>query len=133
MQEINVYVIENEQPFENWFGIWKYYQTINGVSGFYVENNKGELILVHKELVYEAETNMEIDDFIKYSTKLRTLTEFGLSKEESEYFISMLNKMKMPSKYKETYNKELLEAIPFEGGFMFYEALCAILDSQKKN
>ena len=40
MNEINVYVIENEQPFENWFGTWEYFNNINGIPGFYVKNNK---------------------------------------------------------------------------------------------
>ena len=35
MSEINVYVIENEQPFENWFGIWRFFTEVDGVYGFY--------------------------------------------------------------------------------------------------
>lgn len=59
-KEINVYVIEEEQPWENWFGIWKGYQTIENISGFYVSNSKEELILVDPKNVFEVNTSLSI-------------------------------------------------------------------------
>ena len=63
-QEINVYVIELEQPWENWFGTWKNFQTINKVSGFYVENNKGDLVVVDERNVFEMDSNLPILEYI---------------------------------------------------------------------
>ena len=127
MEEINVYVIENEQPFENWFGIWKYFQTINGVSGFYVENNKGDLILVNKTDVFESDTNLPIMDYIKYLSEEQTLLRFGLSKTECKVFIELLNKMNIPKEDLDNFESEMEEAIPFEGGMCFNEALVGLL------
>ena len=59
-KEINVYVIEEEQPWENWFGIWEGLQTIENISGFYVSNSKEELILVEPKNVFEVDTNLPI-------------------------------------------------------------------------
>lgn len=64
-KEINVYVIEEEQPWENWFGIWKGYQTIENISGFYVSNSKEELIIVDPKNVFEVDTNLPISEIIK--------------------------------------------------------------------
>ena len=46
--EKNVYVIENEQPFQNWFGVVKSY---NGNNFYNVINNNEDVILVHKNQI----------------------------------------------------------------------------------
>ena len=126
-QEINVYVIELEQPWENWFGIWRYFQTIDDISGFYVENNKEELIKVDEKNVYEVDTNLPIIEYINFKSKENCLLEFGLNKEESKVFLSLLDKMKIPKHQYDNFMNEMEEGIPFEGGMCFNEALTGLL------
>jgi hypothetical protein len=129
MSEINVYVIENNQPFENWFGTWEYFQTIEGISGFYVKNNKEELILVNPENVFEVNTNLLILDYTKLDRKKNTLLRFGLTLNESILFIELLNKMTIPNEEQKSFEEELGENIPFEGGICLGEALVALLSN----
>lgn len=60
--EINVYVISNEQPFENWYGTLKSCDfTTNTCT---VQNNNEEEIEVSINDVQETDTNESIKDFI---------------------------------------------------------------------
>jgi hypothetical protein len=61
-EEINVYVISNEQPFKNWFGILISYDTTNNKC--IVENDKNENIELSMSEVYEADTNELIKNFL---------------------------------------------------------------------
>lgn len=126
-QEIIVYVIENNQPFKNWTGIWRFFKVIDDVGGFYVENNDGDLINVNKDNVFEVDTNMPIDEYIEYINNKNTLLRFGLSSDESDIFQSLLKKMTIPEDCLNAFYNELDEAIPFEGGMCFNEALVGLL------
>ena len=131
MKEINVYVIENEQPFENWFGTWAYFKNINSIPGFYVENNKGKMILVDKKNVFESETNLPIDEFLKILYTKENLKLCGLEDGDIDLFIKLLDKIKIPEDWIESFYQSLEgeDSIPFEGGMGFSEALVGMKES----
>jgi len=60
---MNVYIISNEQPFENWFGTLKSCDFLTGKC--VVENNEEEEIELYMSEVQEAETNLPLKEFIK--------------------------------------------------------------------
>ena len=126
--EISVYVINETQPFENWSGIYRYFKIINGVSGFYVENSNGILVKVDRDLIFESDTNLNISEFIKMHRIYNNLYDCELCEEDSIAFIKILNKIKLPEKWINIFNKELKnpDSIPFEGGICFNEALVAL-------
>ena len=101
--EINVYVISKEQPFENWFGIWRYFIK----DGYYVENNKGKLIKVNENDVYEVDTNLNIINFIKIYYNIQILMQCNLTYQESINFIHLINKLNIPNEWKVKLNEEL--------------------------
>lgn len=121
--EILVYVIELEQPFINWTGVWKGFQTINNVSGYYVENSDEDLIMVDAGNVTEVNTNIPILEYIPYIYKKNTLIKYGLNEEESKMFISLLDKMIIPEEDLIAYNDECESDFPFETGMIFFESL----------
>jgi hypothetical protein len=131
MDEINVYIIENEQPFENWFGTWEFFQTINEISGFYVKNNKEEFILVDKKNVFEVDTNLPIDKFVSRQNDKEILSLCGLSNNDIESFFKLLNKIIVPEEWIDAFyhTMEDEESIPFEGGMGFSEALTGLKES----
>lgn len=128
-QEILVYVIELEQPFINWTGIWKGFQTINNVAGYYVENLEENLIKVDIKNVTEVDTNMPILDYVSYIYKKDTLIKYGLNEEESKMFISLLDKMIIPEEDLIAYNDECESDFPFETGMIFFESLISLKNS----
>lgn len=59
----NVYVIENEQPFQNWCGVIESY---NGNNFYNVINNDNDVVLVHENqitLLDEHESETALDDY----------------------------------------------------------------------
>lgn len=126
-EEINVYVLENEQPYENWFGTWKNFQTINKVSGFYVENNKGDLVAVDEKNVFEMDSNLPILEYIHKEANKEVFIKFGLTEEEADDFQSLLDKMIIPKDSLDHFEEEMSESIPFEGGMFTDEALVGLL------
>ena len=126
-QEINVYVIELEQPWENWFGTWKNFQTINKVSGFYVENNKGDLVVVDERNVFEMDSNLPILEYIHKEANKEVFIKFGLTEEEADDFQSLLDKMIIPKDSLDHFEEEMSENISFEGGMFTDEALVGLL------
>ena len=129
MNEINVYVIENEQPFENWFGIWRFFTEVDGVYGFYVENNKEEFILVDKKNVFEVDTNLPIDEFVSKRNDKEILNLCGLSNDDIELFFKLLNKIIIPEEWIDAFYHTMEDSIPFEGGMGFSEALTGLKES----
>ena len=61
-KEINVYVVSNEQPFENWFGTLKSYDFITNKC--IIENNKEENIELYLHEVQEVGTNKPLKEFL---------------------------------------------------------------------
>ena len=60
-----VYIISNEQPFENWYGIVESY---NGNNFYNIINNVDDVILVHKNQItlqdeHESETALDNAEF----------------------------------------------------------------------
>lgn len=131
MNEINVYVISEEQPFENWFGTWMYFRNVNNTPGFYVENNKGEVILVDKKNVFESDTNLPINEFLKILHIKENLKLCNLGDGDIDLFIELLDKIKIPEDWVESFYESLEgeDSIPFEGGMGFSEALTGLKES----
>ena len=125
-EEILVYVVELEQPFKNWTGVWKGRQIIDGISGFYVENDEGELILVNVNYVTEIDTNIPILKYIIRSVQIRRLMMCGLTKEQSIHFMELLYKIEIPESVLESFKEQFDEELPFEGGMTFDDGLCAL-------
>ena len=124
--EILVYVLELEQPFINWTGVWKGFQTIDGVSGHYVENSEEKLIMVNAGNVTEVDTNMPILEYIPYIYKKNTLLKYGLNEKECDTFISLVDKMIIPEEDLIAYNDECESDFPFETGMIFFECLISL-------
>ena len=125
-EEILVYVVELEQPFKNWTGVWKGRQTVDNVRGFYVENDEGELILVNVDYVTELDTNIPILKYITRDVQIQRLMMCGLTKEQSTHFMELLYKIEIPESVLESFREEFDEEIPFEGGMTFDEGLCVL-------
>ena len=65
--------------------------------------------------------------------KINCLTYFGLSEEDAETFISLLDKMNVTEETKEVFERNMYEAdIPYEGGADLYEAVTFLLMYYKK-
>lgn len=62
-REINVYVIELEQPFKNWYGILKSYDLKKRVCT--IENDKEEDVEVRMTEVYETDSNLSLEKFLQ--------------------------------------------------------------------
>ena len=129
MDEINVYVIENKQPFENWFGTWEFFKIINKISGFYVKNNKEEFILVDSKNVFEVNTNLPINEFISKQHNEKILNLCGLSNNDIELFFKLLDKIIIPEEWIDAFYRTMEDSIPFEGGMGFSEALVGVKES----
>lgn len=123
-KEIKVYVKKEQSTL---YGIWKYFQTINGDSGFYIENDEKELIKVEKENVFEITTNLPIVEYVRLKDNEKVLIRFGLTKEDASIFQTLLDKMTIPIENLNSFRKEMEAGIPFEGGMFFSEALVGLL------
>lgn len=80
----NVYVIENEQPFQNWHGVVESY---NGNNFYNVINNNNDVVLVHKNqitLLDEHESETALDDY----------QDFDYIVENNESIEGLINKIK---------------------------------------
>jgi hypothetical protein len=130
-KEINVYVISNEQPFENWFGTLKSYDFITNKC--IVENNKEENIELFLNEVQEANTNESIKDFllkeIHKENIIIFLTKSNLSIDEAELFYTLSCKIKPPEEEIDAFYKEMENSIPFEGGMGATEAIVGLTES----
>jgi len=114
-KEINVYVISNEQPFENWFGTLKSYDFITNKC--IVENNKEQNIELYLHEVQESDTNKPIKDFllaeIHKENVISFLTKSNLSLGEAELFYTLSCKINPPKEEIEAFYKEMDNGIPF--------------------
>lgn len=130
-KEINVYVISNEQPFENWFGTLKSYDFITNKC--IVENNKEEDIELYLHEVQESDTNKPIKDFllveIHKQNIISFLTKSNLSVGEAEIFYILSHKIKPPKEEIEAFYNEMNNDIPFEGGMGTTEAIVGLAES----
>ena len=126
IDEISVYVISENQPYENWTGMFRYFRVENNIPGFYVENIHGELIKVDETLVTEVDTNLPILEFIKKHSIYQVLLKANLVEDEINSFISILNKIKIPEEWIDSFYNEMDNEIPFEGGIGFSEALTGL-------
>ena len=126
IDEISVYVISENQPYENWTGMFRYFRVENNIPGFYVENIYGELIKVDETLVTEVDTNLPILEFIKKHSIYQVLLKANLVEDEINSFISILNKIKISEKWIDSFYNEMDNEIPFEGGIGFSEALTGL-------
>ncbi len=130
-KEINVYVISNEQPFENWFGTLKSYDFITNKC--IVENNKEEDIELSLDEVQESDTNKPIKDFlmteIHKENVISFLTKSNLSIGEAELFYTLSCKIKPPKEEIEAFYIEMDNSIPFEGGMGTTEAIVGLTES----
>jgi len=137
-EEILVYVIENEQPFQNWSGIWKgFIKPENETEFSYkVENSDGKLIKVDPKNVTEIDTGMPIFEYIGKALDKEMFVSFGLDKNEADTLFNLLSKMVIPRKELEHFYNEMDEEIPFEGGMGANEAITgavlAIMTSEKR-
>jgi len=61
-----------------------------------------------------------------YNSYMKALQERGLSEDEARIFLNLMVKVKPTQKDEEAYTHECNEAIPFEGGMGFTEALTAL-------
>ena len=128
-EEILVYVVELEQPFKNWTGVWKGHQTIDGISGYFVENDEGELILVNPNNVTEVDTNLPILRYILRDVQIKRLMECDLTKEQSIHFMELLYKINIPQNVMDSFEEQFDEDIPFDGGMCFDDGLCALISN----
>jgi len=130
-KEINVYVISNEQPFENWFGTLKSYDFITNKC--IIENNKEEDIELYLHEVQESDTNKPIKDFllveIHKQNIISFLTKSNLSIGEAELFYTLSCKIKPPKEEIDAFYKEMDNGIPFEGGMGTTEAIVGLTES----
>lgn len=130
-KEINVYVISNEQPFENWFGILKSYDFVTNKC--IIENNKEEDVELFLHEVQEADTNKPLKDFLLFKlTKeniISFLTKSNLSIDEAEIFYNLSCKIKPPKEEIEAFYTEMDNSIPFEGGMRTTEAIVGLTES----
>ena len=126
IDEISVYVISENQPYENWTGMFRYFRVENNIPGFYVENIHGEFIKVDETLVTEVDTNLPILEFIKKHSIYQVLLKANLVEDEINSFISILNKIKIPEEWIDSFYNEMDNEIPFEGGIGFSEALTGL-------
>lgn len=130
-KEINVYVISNEQPFENWFGTLKSYDFITNKC--IVENNKEENIELFLKEVQEADTNKSLKEFllekINKENVITFLTKSNLSINEAELFYTLSCKIQPPQKEIESFYTEMENGIPFEGGMGTTEAIVGLTES----
>lgn len=130
-KEINVYVISNEQPFENWFGTLKSYDFISNTC--IVENNKDEEIELLLNTVQETDTNKSIKDFllieIHKQSVISFLTESNLSIGEAELFYILSCKIKPPKEEIEAFYIEMDNDFPFEGGMGTTEAIVGLTEA----
>lgn len=112
-----VYVVELEQPFENWSGVIESY---NG-NGFYnVVNAVDDVTLVH-----ENQLSLLEDDKQEKNKKfyIETLTQRGLSEEEAKQFLQLVSKLKPTEDDLKNREKEFNEGIPYEGGMFLKEVI----------
>lgn len=130
-KEINVYVISNEQPFENWFGTLKSYDFITNKC--IVENNKEEDIELYLHEVQESDTNKPIKDFLVTEIHKENVISFliksNLSIGEAELFYTLSCKIKPPKEEIEAFYREMDNSIPFEGGMGTTEAIVGLTES----
>lgn len=130
-KEINVYVISNEQPFENWFGILKSYDFITNKC--IVENNKEEDIELYLHEVQESDTNKPLKDFLLSEIHKQSIISFlnksNLSINEAELFYTLSCKIKPPKEEIDAFYTEMNNGIPFEGGMGTTEAIVGLSES----
>lgn len=124
--EIIVYVIENNQPWKNWTGIWMGYTSLEGTYGYYVKNSEDQPIQVDVKCVYEIDTDIPILKFLDVYYDYQSLKQFGLDKKDAELFLSLLNKMIISEEDKKSFYNTMDSEIPFEGGMGFSEALIGL-------
>lgn len=133
-EEINVYIVSNEQPFENWYGTLKSYDFITNKC--VVENNKEQDIELFLHEVQEADTNKPIKDFLLIEMHKRDIISFlvksNLSIGEAELFYILSCKIRPPKEEIDAFYTEMDNGIPFEGGIGTTEAIVGLTESLNK-
>lgn len=119
-----VYIIELEQPWENWNGTL----IVLGIKDCTIENEEGELVKVPTKCVLDSETMLPIFEALTKNDVINTLTQRGLSNEESEMFYTLLKKVKITDEDRELFEAETDQPIPFEGGMTFLESLIGMIE-----